>query len=247
MAALRGQWIFHLNAAEYETASELADGDAGDRARSATSCALLAEGHYYAGMIHMYRGELHRAREHLEQAIASHRRPARVDQVYEAQGDTGTGRERVPGQRAVVHGAGSRVTRCTAIGASSWRSVVDRPHTRASSWFMRSILHLGRAETREFAEWLEKARAYSVELNIRYWRTLASAYSNWLRAMAGDRAAGIPRAGGEHRLVPRSGARLGLVHLYVLLADLQLATGRTAPRSKRLAWPRSKWCAAASG
>ena len=32
-----------------------------------------------------------------------------------------------------------------------------------------------------------------VELNIRYWRALTSAYSNWVRAMAGDRAAGVVR------------------------------------------------------
>jgi class 3 adenylate cyclase/tetratricopeptide (TPR) repeat protein len=223
LAALRGQWIFHLNAAEYDTASELA-AEMRAVARQRDELALLAEGHYYAGMIHMYRGELHQAREHLEEAVASFRRPARVDQVYETQGDTGTGATAYLASVLSFMGMESE-SLANSARSLELAEVVDRPHTRASSWFMRSILHLGRGEMHEFAEWLEKARAYSVELNIRYWRTLASAYSNWLRAMAGDRAAGIPRVQASIDSFLRSGARLGLVHLYVLLADLQLASG----------------------
>jgi hypothetical protein len=106
---------------------------------------------------------------------------------------------------------------------------VDQPVTRAQAWFMRAILHLGRAELREFGDWVEKARTYSVDRNVRYWRTLASAYSNWARAITGDREAGIPRVQASIDAYLKSGARLGLVHLSVLLADLQLAAGaRTA-------------------
>jgi predicted ATPase len=96
--------------------------------------------------------------------------------------------------------------------------------TRAQAWFMRAGLHLGRGEVREFGEWVAKVHAYSVDRNIRYWRTVASAYSNWGRAAAGDRDAGIERLQASIDSYIRSGARLGLVHLYVLLADL-LAEG----------------------
>lgn len=223
LAAVRGQWMFHLNAAEYDTASELASEMLAIAQRRGER-ALLVEGHYYTGMTHMYRGELQPSREHLELAIASYRRPERVDELYETQGDTGVG------ANAYLASVLSFMGLETESLSHSDRSLelaelVDRPLTRASTWFMRAILHLGRGETMEFAEWLERSRAYSVELNIRYWRTLASAYSNWVRAMGGDRVAGVARVQASIDSFLRSGARLGLVHMYVLLADLQLAAG----------------------
>lgn len=223
LAALRGQWMFHLNAAQYDTADELAEemlAIAGRRGE----LPLLAEGHYYAGMTHMYRGELEPAREHLEQAIASYRRPERVDQVYETQGDTGTGANAYLASVLSFMGM-ERESLVHSDRSLELAERVDRPHTRASTWFMRAILHLGRTEPLEFAEWLEKARAYSVELNIRYWRTITSAYSNSVRAVTGDLADGLARLEASLDSFLESGARLGLVHLYVLLADLRLASG----------------------
>jgi predicted ATPase len=115
---------------------------------------------------------------------------------------------------------------------------VDRPLTNAMIKFMRAILHLSRAEVREFTDWVEQARAYSVERNIRYWRMLSSAYSNWRRAIAGDHEAGIARLEASIESFVESGARLGLVHLYVLLADLQLDAG--APSAARDAIARAE-------
>ena len=220
---IRGQWMFHLVAAEYDAAYELAR-EMLALAAGGHSGVALAEGHLYAGMVHMYRGEMQPAREHLEQAIASYPRPERVDQVYEALGGYGAG------AHAYLASILSNMGREKESSAHSDRSLelaerVDKPVTRAQVWFMRAILHLGRAEVREFGEWVEKVRAYSVDRNVRYWRTLASAYSNWGRAIAGDRDNGIPRLQASIDSYLKSGARLGLVHLYVLLADLQLGAG----------------------
>jgi tetratricopeptide (TPR) repeat protein len=175
-------------------------------------------------MVHMYRGEMQAAREHLEQALSCYRRPERVDQVYEALGGYDAG------AHAYLASVLSNMGQEHESRAHSDRSLelserVDQPVTRAQVWFMRAILHLTRAELREFGDWVEKVRAYSVDRNVRYWRTLASAYSNWGRAIAGDRDDGILRVQSGIDSYLKSGARLGLVHLYVLLADLQLAAG----------------------
>jgi len=88
---------------------------------------------------------------HLELAIASYRRPERVDELYETQGDTGVG------ANAYLASVLSFMGLETESLSHSDRSLelaelVDRPLTRASTWFMRAILHLGRGETMEFAE-----------------------------------------------------------------------------------------------
>ena len=223
LSAIRGQWIFHLNAAEYDTASDLAREMVG-MAEEREERVLLGEGHYYAGMTAMYQGELRLAREHLETAISSYRRPERVDEVYETQGDTGTGAHAYLASVLSFMGL-ERESVAHSERSLELAELVDRPLTRASAWFMLAMLHLGRGEAVEFGEWIEKARAYSVELNLRYWRTITSAYSNWVRAMAGDRGEGIARLEASIESFLGSGARLGLVHLYVLLADLQLAKG----------------------
>jgi class 3 adenylate cyclase/tetratricopeptide (TPR) repeat protein len=222
-AVIRGQWMFHLVAAEYDAAYELA-GEMLTLGAQRESGAALAEGHLYAGLVHMYRAELELACQHLEQAISTYRRPERVDQIYEAQGDTGTGAHAY--LASVLSSMGQdRESRIHSDRSLGLAEQIDRPVTRAQAWFMRAILHLGRAEPSEFGEWIEKVRAFSVDRNIRYWRTLASVYSNWSRAMARDRVGGIARVQASIDSYRASGGRLGLVHLYVLLADLHLATG----------------------
>ena len=222
-AVIRGQWMFHLVAADYDSAYELAE-EMLSLAAQRFPDASLAEGHLYAGMVHMYRGGLQLAREHLEQAIPASQRPEHVAQVYEAQGHTVAGAHAYLASVLSIMGleAESRVHSDRSLELAER---IDRPVTRAQVWFMRAILHLGRAEAGEFGEWVAKVHAYSVDRNIRYWRTLSSAYSNWGRAMAADRQEGIARLQESIDSYLKSGARLGLVNLYVLLADLQLATG----------------------
>ncbi len=220
---IRGQWMFHLVAGEYDAAYELAEEMLSLAAQRAGD-AELAEGHLYAGMVDMYRGEMQPAREHLELAISSSRRPERVDQIYEALGGYGAGAHAYLASVLSIMGQ-ERESRAHSDRSLELSERVDRPVTRAQVWFMRAILHLNRAELPQFGEWVEKVRAYSVDRNIRYWRTLSSAYSNWGRAMAGNREDGIARLQASIDSYLGSGARLGLVNLYVLLANLQLATG----------------------
>jgi tetratricopeptide (TPR) repeat protein len=215
--------MFHLVSADFDGTYELSGEMLGLGADSQPGAAL-AEGHLYAGLVHMYRGELELARDHLGQAISTYRPPDRVDQVYEALGSTGAGAHAY--LASVLSNLGhERQSRVHSDCALELAERVNRPVTRAQGWFMRALYHLGRAEPEEFGEWVEKARAFSVDRNIRYWRTLASAYSNWGRAMTGDMADGIPRLQASIDSYVKSGARLGLVHLYVLLANLQLAAG----------------------
>jgi tetratricopeptide (TPR) repeat protein len=217
---MRGQWMFHLVGGNYDAAYGLAR-EMLDLAARRDSREALTEGHLYAGLVRMYRGELGLAREHLEQAIST-RQPERVDQVYEALGGYRAGAHAY--LASVLSNMGhEREARAHSDRSLELAEQVDRPVVRAQVWFMRSILHLARLEPREFGEWVEKVRAYSVDRNIRYWRTLASAYSNWGRAMAGDQGGGVAPLQASIDSYVKSGARLGLVHLYVLLADLQLA------------------------
>jgi tetratricopeptide (TPR) repeat protein len=230
---IRGQWMFHLVAGEYDAAYELAEEMLSLAAQRAGD-AELAEGHLYAGMVHMYRGELQPAREHLELGIASYRRPERVDEVYEALGGYGAGAHAYLASVLSIMGH-ERESRGHSDRSLDLSERVDRPVTRAQVWFMRAILHLNRAELPEFGDWVEKVRAYSVDRNIRYWRTLSSAYSNWGRAMAGNGEDGIARLQASIDSYRGSGARLGLVNLYVLLANLQLAAGSRAAALEAIA------------
>jgi class 3 adenylate cyclase/tetratricopeptide (TPR) repeat protein len=223
-AVIRGQWMSHLVAADYGSAYELAEEMLGLSSRSA---AAFAEGHLYAGLVHMYRGELAAAEDHLGQAVLVSKPPERVVQVYEAQGDT------VAGAHGYLASVLSEMGQEHESLAHSDRSLelaeyVDRPVTRAQAWFMRAGLHLGRGELGEFGAWVAKVHAYSVDRNIRYWRTIASAYSNWGRAAAGDRDGGIERLQASIDSYVNSGARLGLVHLYLLLADLLAEDSQSA-------------------
>ncbi|HUE26097.1 MAG TPA: hypothetical protein VMP89_04935, partial [Solirubrobacteraceae bacterium] len=222
-AVIRGQWMFHLVAADYDSAYELAE-EMLSLAAQRFPDASLAEGHLYAGMVHMYRAELQLAREDLEQAIPASERPERVAQVYEAQGHTVAGAHAY--LSSVLDSMGQeRESRAHSDLSLELAERIDRPVTRAQAWFMRAILHLRRAEAGEFGDWIAKAHAYSADRNIRYWRTISSAYSNWGRAMAGDRQGGVALLEASIDSYLKSGARLGLVNLYVLLADLQLAAG----------------------
>jgi class 3 adenylate cyclase/tetratricopeptide (TPR) repeat protein len=221
LAVIRGQSMSHLVAADFDGTHELAE-EMLKLAEQGQSGASLAEGHLYAGLAHMYRAELPQAREHLEQAITAYRWPDHVDEVYEALGSTGAG------AHAYLASVLSNMGHEREALAYSDRSLelaerVNRPVTRAQVWFMRAILHLGRSELKEFSEWVERARGFSVDRNIRYWRTLASAYSNGARAMSADRLEGIAQLEASINSYRQSGARLGLAHLYVLLANLQLA------------------------
>jgi tetratricopeptide (TPR) repeat protein len=220
---IRGQWMFHLLRGEYGTALELGDemlalGARGDHP------VRLAEGHLYRGLVDMYLGSFDSAREHLGEAYARYRPPARADLIYEAQGDTGVG---ALAYLALVLWNPGRAAE------SSQRSdlSVDRagrvggPVTRAQAWGMRSILHLSRAEPAELDRWVRRTRAHSVDHDIGYWRTVSCLLGGWLEGRAGALERGIARLEESLAAYLASGSRLSLPHFQILLADLRLAAG----------------------
>lgn len=223
---IRGQWLLRLLRGEYATASELADEMLG-LGRRADDPVLLAEGHLYCGMVHMYLGTFDVAREHLEEAFARYQRPDHGDLIYEAQGDTGV--------MALAYGA--VVLWNLGWGAES-RDRSDRslelaervggPVTRAQAWGMRSILHLSRGETDEVARWTAKTLAVSSDSNIEYWRALSSVIAAWEQGRAGHLDEGIASLEENLDRYLRSGSRLGLPHFYMYLANLRLAAGDRA-------------------
>jgi hypothetical protein len=107
---------------------------------------------------------------------------------------------------------------------------VAGPVTRAQAFFMRTALHLSRGEAEDFSRWVQNTRAYSGEYGIGYWRTLSSAYAAWQQALAGELALGTERLEANIEAYLESGSRLGLAHLYVLLANVRLAAS-DAPRA----------------
>ncbi len=222
---IRGQWMFHLVGGEYGLALELADEMLALAARHGSED-LQAEGHLYSGLVHMYLGNYELARTHLEQASPGEGRRGR-DEVYEAQGDTGAGA--LAYLSMVLWQMGyAEESRAASDRSLELAEKVAGPVTRAQAFFMRTALHLSCGEADEFSRWVENTRAYSGEYGISYWRTLSSVYSSWRQAWAGELAAGTERLEANVAAYRKSGSRLGIAHLYVLLADLRLAAGDPA-------------------
>ena len=223
VAVIRGQWMSQLLRGHYGTALELADemlalGQRDDHP------ARLAEGHLYLGLVHMYLANFDVARERLDDAFARYRRPERSDHIYEAQGDTEVGA--LAYVALVLWNLGHAEESSERSDLSLERAArVGGPVTRAQAWGMRSFLHLSRTEMDEFGHWVEKTRAHSIDHDIGYWRAVSSLLAGWLRGRAGDLAVGTARVEQSLEAYLRSGSRLGLPHLQVLLADLRLAAG----------------------
>ncbi|MHB8691064.1 MAG: hypothetical protein ACYDHH_07430 [Solirubrobacteraceae bacterium] len=223
-SVIRGQWMFHLLRSEYGAAQQLADemlAFEGSREDS------LAEGHLYSGLTHLYQANFERARDHLEQAIVHHRRPEEPDLIYQAQGDTGAASR---GYLAMALWNLGEFEQCGRRSDESL-SVAERvggPVTLAQAWFMRSVLHLSRNEPLEFSRWIERTRAYSVEQNIGYWRTISSLYDGWREARSGMLASGMAKLQASLQEYIAAGSRLSLTHFSVLLADVRLLAGDRA-------------------
>ena len=172
----------------------------------------------------MYLANFDLAREHLDDAFARYRRPDRSDHIYEAQGDTEVGA--LAYVALVLWNLGHAEESSERSDLSLERAArVGGPVTRAQAWGMRSFLHLSRTEMDEFGHWVEKTRAHSIDHDIGYWRAVSSLLAGWLRGRAGELALGTARVEQSLDAYLRSGSRLGLPHLQVLLADLRLAAG----------------------
>jgi class 3 adenylate cyclase/tetratricopeptide (TPR) repeat protein len=223
VAVIRGQWMFQLLRGQYGTALELADemlalGERDDHP------ARLAEGHLYLGLAHMYLANFDLAREQLDDAFARYQRPERSDHIYEAQGDTEVGA--LAYVALVLWNLGHAEESQERSDLSLERAArVGGPVTRAQAWGMRSFLHLSRREITEFGHWVEITRGHSVDHDIGYWRAVSSLLAGWLRGRAGELTLGTARVEQSLDAYLRSGSRLGLPHLHVLLADLRLAAG----------------------
>ncbi|HWE33798.1 MAG TPA: adenylate/guanylate cyclase domain-containing protein [Solirubrobacteraceae bacterium] len=223
---IRGQWMFNLVRGEYATALErsnemleLASRDGGED--------LEREGQLYSGLVQMYLGKFDLARSNLEQAMTSHDRRAGADEIFEAQGDTRVGA--LAYLSMVLWQLGhDEASRRYSDQSLELAERIAGPVTRAQAFFMRTILHLARGEIGEFATWVERTRAYSAEHGIGYWRILSTAYSAWRQAWSGELAAGTARLRSCIDAYLRSGSKLGVAYLYLLLADLELAGGNVA-------------------
>ena len=223
---IRGQWLYHLLRSEYAVARELADEmlDLGERSADPV---LLAEGHLYRGLVHMYVAEFDQARDALEDAFARYRRPTRSDHIYEAQGDTGV--------MALAYGAlvlwnlgYADRSRERSDLSLELAERVGGPVTRAQAWGMRSIVHLTRGESVELSYWVDKTLAVSIDSNIGYWRAVSSTLSAWQHGRSRDLDVGIARLQESQESYLQSGASLSLPHFCIYLADLRLAAGDRA-------------------
>ena len=56
----------------------------------------------------------------------------------------------------------------------------------AQAWGMRALLHLARLELIEFARWMERTRAHSVDHNVGYWRSLSTLLEGGCRHARGS-------------------------------------------------------------
>jgi class 3 adenylate cyclase/tetratricopeptide (TPR) repeat protein len=220
---IRGQWMCHLVGGEYRTALALADEMLALAARHGRDD-LQGEGELYSGLVHMYLGNYELAKARLERAIPDDDRRGRTDEVWEAQGDTGVGALAYLSMVLWQMGYAEESRACSDRSLELAERVAG-PVARSQAFFMRTALHLSRGEAEDFSRWVENTRAYSGEYSVGYWRTLSSTYSAWRQAWSGELAAGTERLEANVHAYLQSGSRLGLAHLYVLLADLRIAAG----------------------
>ncbi len=218
VSVIRGEWLFRHVRAEYSTALGLADEVLALGARTERQ-EVLAEGHLLRAMVLMYRGELEESRNDFERAIDLYVPPDSSDQLYEAQGDTGV--MALAYLAPVLFNLGYdnaallRSDRCLALADK-----IGGPVTRAQAWGMRSVLHLLRKDTTEFADWVERTRVHSVEHNLPYWTRFSDLNAGWLRGRSGELDAGIAELESGIAEYCDTGARLGLASFRILLADL---------------------------
>jgi tetratricopeptide (TPR) repeat protein len=220
---IRGQGLFHLLRAEYETAGRVAD-EMLALGRRTGDPVLLAEGYLSRGLVHMYRADFDLAREHLEEAYTRYESPRTADVIYEAQGDAGVMAlayvAPVLWNLGHLREAGDRSDRSLELAER-----VGGPVTRAQAWGMRSILHLMRGEPDELATWVGRTLGVSVDSNIEYWRAFSSVLLAWQQGRDGDLDGGIARLEESLTRYLRSGSRLGLPHFCIYLANLRVAAG----------------------
>jgi class 3 adenylate cyclase/predicted ATPase len=224
VSVIRGQWMLHLLRAEYPRARDLAHEMLALGTRS-DEAVHLAEGHLYLGMVHMFQADFQLARDHLEEAAARYERPARQDQVYEAQGDTEVGALAYLALVLWNLGLDDESRRRSDLSLD----VAERlggPVTRAQAWGMRSLLHLARVEPVDAHRWAERTHAHSADRDIAYWRILSSLIEGWLRGRGGALDAGITQVRESIDAYLDSGSRLGLPLFSILLSDLWLAAGK---------------------
>ncbi len=223
---IRGQWMFHLVRSEFTTALERSDEMLGLAARDGGGD-LAGEGQLYGGLVQMYLGNYEVARSHLEQAMTSSGRRSGAEEIFEAQGDTRVGAMAYLSMVLWQLGYHEESRRHSDQSLEVAERVAG-PVTRAQAFFMRTMLHMARAEIDEFATWVERTRAYSAEHGIGYWRVLSAAYSAWRQAWSGGLVAGTVRLRACIDAYLESGSKLGVPQLYLLLADLVVAGGDVA-------------------
>jgi class 3 adenylate cyclase/tetratricopeptide (TPR) repeat protein len=221
-SAVRGEWLFRLLRADYDTAFDLATEmlDLCYRTRRPED---LAEGHLLRGMVHMYRGVLEASRSDFETAIDMYSPPDTPDRVYEAQGDTGV--MAMSYLAPVLMNLGYLEESMKESDASlALAEHVGGPVTIAQAWGMRTLLLLGRDDAGA-APWAERTLAHSTQRNIPYWKHLSEMMTGWLRGRGGDVRTGIGLMESALSRYLDSGARLGFALFRSMLADLCLMAG----------------------
>jgi len=220
---IRGEYLFHVARAEYGAALELAE-EMLSMGRRDGRTPWLAEGNFYLGFARMLRGDLDSARADLEEAIELYRPVERTEDIFEAQSDPGVAAfaylANLLWNQGHAREAVQRSEQSLALAAQ-----VGGPVTLGLAWGMRCGLLLVRGRSDEFARWLEKARAHSVERNIGYWSTVCSMWAAWAAGLSGDPVAATTLLQQHLDNYLQSGGRVGIPHFQALLAEVQLAAG----------------------
>jgi predicted ATPase/class 3 adenylate cyclase len=216
-SVLRGLWVFDLVRANWHSADKLA-ADMLELAEAQGNIGYELEGRRAAGITLMWRGELARGCDHLEQGC----------RIYDAEQHQGHALRygNDPGIACLIHhafglwllGHADRAL-ATIRDATMLARRLAHPFSLAQSLVYFTFIHQFRREEHLIRPLAEEAKVLAVEHGFPFWLAEANIMSGWARAAQGDGQGGLLQLRGGVEDFLNTGARMDKPRWLSLLAE----------------------------
>lgn len=220
---LRGQWVFYLLRADYQTAHELAQ-QLLDLAERDQNVAYRLEGNITLGMTLLFTGDFVNARTHLEQALNTYDRQLHQSHAWLYGSDPGVCGLSYLGRTLWFLGYPDQALRRSHQALELARQS-PLPVNTAQTLAMLANVHQVRKEAPESEERIREAIHYAEEKGQPYWVALAKILEGWTLAVTGQGAVGIAQIYRSIESYRSMGATLGFSWFLTLLAEAHASQG----------------------